>query len=91
VVYITHIRLSSSGHRHEHITEVQWRNPSSGATGQSTKTTMVDWIQNKSGDARVRDKRGHDTRVGVVKANPPYIRTYADGVWTDNLLALPHF
>ena len=29
--------------------------------------------------------------VGVVDANPPYIRTHADGVWTDNLLALPRF
>ena len=52
---------------------------------------MVDWIQNKKGDARVRDNQGHDVQVGVVSANPPYIRTYADRVWTDNFVALPRF
>jgi hypothetical protein len=91
MVYVTHIRLSAQGRRHEHITDVKWRNPSSGETGQSTTATMVDWIKNKSGDARVRDNEGHDVRVGVVNAATPYIRSYADGVWTDNLLALPHF
>jgi len=29
--------------------------------------------------------------VRVVKAHPPYVQTYADGVWKDNLLALPRF
>ena len=91
MVYITHIRLSDTGSRHEHITEVLWENPSSADTGQSTKATMVDWIEEKGGDARVRDGNGHDVKVGVVKATSPYIRTYADGVWTDNLLALPRF
>lgn len=91
MVYITHIRLSAGGRRHEHITDVQWRNPGSGETGQSTKATMVDWIKNENGDARVRDNPGNDVKVGVVDGNPPYIRTYADGVWSDNLLALPRF
>jgi hypothetical protein len=90
MVYITHIRLSSGGTRHEHISNVKWRNPNTGETGQSTREAMVDWI-NRGGDARVRDAAGHDVRVGVVKANSPYIRTYADNVWTDNLLALPRF
>ena len=30
-------------------------------------------------------------KVGVVDATPPYLRTHADGVWTDNLLALPRY
>jgi hypothetical protein len=34
---------------------------------------------------------GHDVNVGVVNATPPYIKTYADEVWTDNLLALPRY
>jgi exosome complex RNA-binding protein Rrp42 (RNase PH superfamily) len=51
---------------------------------------MVDWIKNKNGDARVTD--GVNTvKVGVVDASPPYIRTHADGKWTDNLLALPTY
>lgn len=91
MVYVTHIHLSGYGAGHEHITDVMWRNASTGATGQSSRARMVDWIKNQGGDARVRDGAGHDVRVGVVEAQPPYLRTYADGVWTDNLLALPRF
>ena len=54
MVNITHIRLSTNGSTHEHITAVQWRNPSSEKTGSSTKAEMVSWIRDKSGDARVR-------------------------------------
>lgn len=91
MVYITAVRLSSGGSSHEHITDVQWRNPQDNTSGTNTRAQIVEWIQDKKGDARVRDTSGHDVQVGVVKATPPYIRTYADGVWTDNLLALPRF
>ena len=91
MVYVTHIRLSGYGAGHERITDVMWRNPTTGATGQSSRATMLDWIKSQGGDARVRDSAGHDIRVGVVEAPSPYLRTYADGVWTDNLLALPRF
>lgn len=78
------------GTRHEHIASVRWTNPSSGDSGESTRETMVDWIENKNGSAYVTD--GQNTvSVGVVNASPRYIRTSADGVWTDNLLALPRF
>jgi hypothetical protein len=32
-----------------------------------------------------------DVQVLVVNANPPYLRTHADGQWSNNLLALPRF
>lgn len=89
MVYVTAIH-QEGGYGHEHITSVQWRDPADGNTGQSSKAEMVDWIKHKKGDARVTD--GVNTvQVGVVDASPPYIRTYADGKWTDNLLALPRF
>jgi hypothetical protein len=50
---------------------------------------MVDWI-NEGGVARVQ-QGANEVAVGVVKASPPYIRTYADGKWTNNLLALPEY
>jgi hypothetical protein len=50
---------------------------------------MVEWI-NSGGEAFV-SSGARVLRVGVVNALPPYIRTYADQVWTDNLLALPRF
>lgn len=51
---------------------------------------MVEFIKNKNGIVKVKDGSS-DVDVGVVEASPPYIRTYADGKWTNNLLALPRF
>lgn len=89
MVYIMAVHMSG-GTGHEHIAEVVWTNPSDGATGNSTKAVMVDWIDNKSGVARVRGAQG-DAQVGVVNGTPPYLRTSADGQWTNNLLSLPKY
>ncbi|MFI5729258.1 DUF3892 domain-containing protein [Kribbella sp. NPDC051587] len=91
MIYITAVHMEPSwGSSHEHIAEVRWQNPQSRATGVSSKAAMVGWIANKSGDARVRDLYG-DVQVGVVEANPPYLRTYSDNRYTDNLLSLPRY
>ncbi|XRW54181.1 DUF3892 domain-containing protein [Pseudoduganella sp. S-14] len=81
---ITCINLSHNGGRHEHITHVG--NP---AAWGATKLTVADVIANinKGHTFFVRDPYGRRAEVGVVNANPPYIRTRADNVWTDNLLA----
>ena len=90
MVMITQIHMNGAGNRHEHIASVKWRNPDTEKTGTSTVAEMVDFIENQKGVAKVTD--GHRTvDVGVVDAKPRYIRTHADGVWTDNLLALPRF
>ncbi len=89
MVYITAVHMEG-GDNHEHIARVRWRNPADGQTGESSRAEMVDWIRNKHGDARVNDGQ-NEVQVGVVDANPPYLRTHADGKWTDNLLALPRF
>lgn len=90
MVYITHIR-QSGGNGHEHIIAVQWRDPTTGKIDASMTARMVQWIGSERGEARVRDRSGHDVQVGVVNAPRPYLRTYADRIWTDNLLALPPF
>lgn len=92
MVYITDVHMELGGSGHEHIAEVKWRNPQSGETGQSSRSTMVDWIENKNGDARVTDGT-RTVQVGVVTPtrSPKYIRTHADGTWTDNLLSLPRY
>lgn len=89
VVYITEVHMSG-GTEHLHIAAVRWRDPRDGQCGNSTREAMVDWIDNKNGNARVRHGT-NDVKVGVVHAKPPYIRTYADGKWNDNLLALPRY
>lgn len=87
-IYITAVHIPE-GSGHEHIEFVQWQNPRTLETGQTTREGIVEWI-NSGGDLRVRDHAG-DLRVGVVAADPPYIRTHADGVWTDDLLVVPRY
>jgi len=90
MVYITHIRQAKGKHGHTHITDVKWLNPTTAKVGESSVSTMVGWLKNKNGVAKVSDGRT-TVNVGVMDASPPYLRTYADRVWTDNLLALPAF
>jgi hypothetical protein len=89
MVYVTAVHMVG-GEGHEHIASVRWQNPEGGAEGVSTRARMVEWIGNEGGQAYVTDGIQTAT-VGVVQAYPPYIRTYADRVWTDNLLALPRY
>jgi Protein of unknown function (DUF3892) len=89
-VYITAIRLEG-GSQHQHITRVRWQQTDEPSeTGEDSRQQMVDWIRNKNGEAYVRDDDG-GVSVLAVDASPPYLRTYADGKWTDNLLALSTF
>ena len=62
-----------------------------GTHRDNSRSEMVAWIEDKDGKAYVDDDRGHRVPVAVVKpsSGPKYLRTYADGVWTDNLLSLP--
>jgi hypothetical protein len=91
MVYIFAVHMGPNGSSHEHIASVKWKNPDNGKTGESTREVMVDWIANKGGAAYVCGGNCHMARVGVVQGNPPYVRTYADGDWSDNLLALPNY
>ena len=91
-VQITHIRMSSSGSGHEHITDYRWLSLADDEVNSSSKATMVDWLDNKGGTAHVGSGAGR-ADVGTVHPShgAPYLRTYADGVWTNNLLSLPRF
>lgn len=90
-VEITHIRLSG-GNGHEHIVSYRWRNPSDGNSGTTDKPAMVAWVDEPANRAFVGSGAGR-SEVGVVRPQfaQAYLRTYADGQWNNNLLALPHF
>ena len=90
MINITSIHLTG-GTQHQHIASMKWKNPETGATGESTRQEMVEWIRDKSGVAHVHGSDGSVSHVGVVDAQPPYVRTHADGDWNDNLLALPTY
>jgi hypothetical protein len=89
-IRITDIR-QEGGTGHEHISFLWWTNPSTGQDDRSTGASIVSWIEDKNGKAYVED--AHGNRADVLVVTPPYgekyLRTYADGRWTDNLLALP--
>jgi hypothetical protein len=89
-IRITAIRLSG-GSTHQHIVRLWWTNPADGKSGDNSRAEIVSWIEKENGKAYVEDSKGDRADVGVVipTRGEKYVRTYADGVWTDNLLALP--
>lgn len=91
-VRITAVHLSQGGYLNEHITDVKWTSYDDGSTGQSTKADMVKFIDVDHGKAYVESSTSK-VEVGVVKpqGGTPYLRTFANGEWTDNLLSLPRF
>lgn len=67
------IRLSG-GTTHEHIAQLWWSNPATGATGDNTREAIIAWMENENGKAYVEDRFGHRADVGVVK--PTYGAKY---------------
>jgi len=89
-IKFTAIRLSG-GEGHEHIVYLWWTNPATGKTGDNTKAHLVDWVEG-GGKAYVEDSWGNraDVYVRTPSYGAKYLQTKADGIWTNNLLALPH-
>ena len=52
---------------------------------------MYNWIKEKGGQAYVSGPNGSVSTLGtaVTSKGTKYVRTYANGVWNDNLLSLP--
>jgi catechol-2,3-dioxygenase len=92
MIEITAIHLQG-GEYHQHIANVKWRQTSTSETGQSTRQAVVNWLQESKTNQAVVANAGTWVYVGVVTQGPgaPYLRTHADGVWNDNLLALPKY
>lgn len=91
MIYITHVRMSPpNSNQHEHISEVAWREDGGAKSGTLTLAQIVKWIDVDHGTAKVTDGK-RTAGVVAVHGSPPHIRTVADGVYTNNLLALPRF
>lgn len=91
-IQITHVRLAANCTGHDSITRYKWRNESTGKTGDNDKPTMVTWVDTAGSSAYVSNGSSR-VAVGVVRPQigSAYLKTHANGVWTDNLLALPRF
>ena len=73
---------------HEHITHIG----NCEAGWKWTRDQVIASIDAGTNTFYVRDPySGKRSHVGVVRplGRAPYLRTYADGIWNDNLLALP--
>jgi uncharacterized protein DUF3892 len=92
MIEITAIRLDGPKD-HEHISSFQWRNTQTGATGQSTRQAMIEWLEESKANQAAVPNNGTWIYVRVRRPakGPGYLRTYANGDWTDNLLSLPLF
>ena len=91
-IEITHVRFGGTAKTEDEIVRYRWTNLSTGTTGDNDKPTMVVWVGNIQNSAYVGS--GSDrVDVGVVRPThgQPYLRTYADGEWTNNLVSLPTF
>lgn len=90
--YRDHPHRVSGGDGHEHIVSYQWRNPSDGNAGASDRPTLVAWVDRPENHPYVGSGPSR-SEAGVVRPQNghPYLRTYADGQWNNNLLSLPRF
>ncbi|SEV89562.1 Protein of unknown function [Chitinophaga sp. YR573] len=82
-VQVTCINKNSRESSHEGITHL------GGSTWKWTRSEVITSIENETNTfyTMIGGKRAN---VGVVNgSNGKYLRTYADGLWNDNLLALP--
>lgn len=82
-VQVTCINKQPRNNTHEGITHL------GGTTWKWTRDQVVRSIEDKS-NTFFTLVNGSRADVGVVNGpNGKYVRTYANGVWNDNLLALP--
>lgn len=91
-VEITHVRYGSTSKTHETIIRYKWRGIETNETGDNDKPSMVAWVDESGNHAYVGSGSSR-VEVGVVRpdSGQPYLRTYADGKWSNNLLSLPEF
>jgi hypothetical protein len=92
-IRITCINKSNGYHQDQHhaIERLGWVDDTSGQAGNNSRLEIYDWIKNQNGSAFVRDYLGNQAIVGTRESpnGTKYLQTYADRIWTDNLLALP--
>jgi hypothetical protein len=88
-VQITHVRYGSTPKTEATIVRYKWVEDGTGKVDDSDKPTMVDWIDNKNGKAFV-GSGAQRVNVGVwhPSSGQPWLQTYADNHWTNNLTSL---
>lgn len=93
-IRITCINKSGGWHEDPHaaISNLGWINEANNNTGKNTRIEVYDWLKaNPSQNAYVLDRFGNKAYVSTREnsSGTKFLQTYADRVWTDNLLSLP--
>jgi hypothetical protein len=92
-IRITCINKSRGYHQDPHhaIENLGWVNEENGKTGKNTRLEIYNWLKTENASAYVTDAYGNRAYVGTREHSngTKFVQTYADQVWTDNLLALP--
>lgn len=82
-VQVTCINKTPRNNTHEGITHL------GNSSGKWLRSQVITWIEANT-DTFFTNVGGKRANVAVVNgAGGKYLRTHADGVWNDNLLALP--
>lgn len=90
MIFVTAISMSPpDSQQHEHITRVYWENTADGESGWMSKQQAVDWLNGSSSNRLWVRGQPKNAEVVVVSGTPDYLRTVADGYYTNNLLSLP--
>ena len=92
-IRITCINKQQGFHQDPHhaIESLGWIEDGTGKNDKSTRLQIYDWLKNQNGSAYVLDRLGNKAFL-YPRENPAgtkFVQTYADRVWTDNLLSLP--
>ena len=93
-IRITCINKAGGQHFDPHvaITDLRWVNDATGESKKSTRLQVYEWLKQDSGNkAYVLDRFGNKAYL-YPRENAhgtQFVQTYADPVWTDNLLYLP--
>jgi len=92
-IRITCISKEGGFHQDPHhaISHLGWVNEQDGETGRNTRLEIYTWLKNKDGKAYVKDRVGNIAYVYPTEHvnGTKFVQTYADKVWSDNLLSLP--
>jgi hypothetical protein len=86
---ITRVRFKN-GKQHEHITHVEMYSTVDKKTDSCSVADVVAYLRKHETGIYVKDG-DKNIPIVIVEADPPYIRTKADGKLTNNLLSLPTF
>jgi hypothetical protein len=92
LIWITAVQFDDSGREnHESIRAVRWREAESRQQGEHMMAELVALVRAHT-LVYVSDEAFERTAiVRVVDADPPYVRAWAQGKWTNDVLALPRF